>query len=349
MSVSFSRPPVVAFVLACAIVLAVPLGWHLVLAAFGPADDGPPSYLPALERTRARRPFDSGVIPGLQQMEPGVVIIGDSMAGRVDPNRLRELTGDPIAPILQNATGSAYWFLALKNFVVPSGVRPKWTLVFFRDTNLTEPMFRLAGPYRQTLDEVAGEREDELNAIVAAWTTGPWYAVHRWADRAYAAERARAWIEPALAAWPARRIAGPRRGPALLTRMNEAFSLAHLRPIAPADIDAAADGEADFTVNLRRSVLPSFVALAQEHGLRLCFIRVLRRTVDGAAPPESPALHQYIADLRAWLAAERTCYLDDRDDPRLLSIQYDDGDHIARASTSRYTELLVERLSQHAR
>ena len=65
--------------------------------------------------------------------------------------------------------------------------------------------------------------------------------------------------------------------------MNEAFSLAHLRPIAQADIDAAADVEADFAGNLRRSVLPPFVALARERGLRVCFIRVLRRPVSGAA------------------------------------------------------------------
>ena len=202
-----SKFPAASFALTCAIALLVPLGWHLVLAAFGPADAGPPSYLPALERTRERRPFDTGVVPGLQSMNPGIVIIGDSMAGRVHFQRLSQVTGDAVAPILQNATGSAYWYLAFKNFVVASGIQPKWTVVFFRDTNLTDPMFRLAGAYRHNLDEVAGDREDELNAIIAARATGPWYAVHGLTDRLYGAERARVWIEPQLTTWPAARSA----------------------------------------------------------------------------------------------------------------------------------------------
>jgi hypothetical protein len=282
-------------------------------------------------------------------MNPGIVIIGDSMAGRVHFQRLGQLTGDQVAPILQNATGSAYWYLAFKNFVVPSGVRPKWTLVFFRDTNLTDPMFRLAGSYRHMLDEVAGDREEELNAIIAARATGPWYAVHRFTDAVYGAERARVWVEPHLAVWPATRVVGQRRGPALLTSINDAFSLQHLRPIPQADLEAAADRDADFAGNIRRSVLPGFVALARDHGLRVCFIRVLRRPVDGAPPPESAALRRYVADLRGWLAAEQMFFLDDRDDSRLHAIEYDDGDHIARDETPRYAELLVERLTRLAR
>ena len=338
-----------ALVLTVLIVLLVPLGWHAVLALFGPAAAGSPSYLPALEQTRVRKPFDAGVAPGLTRLDPGYVIIGDSMAGRVHFDRLRALTGDQVAPILQNATGSAYWYLAFKNFVVPSGVKPKWTLVFFRDTNLTDPMFRLTGAYRTTLDEVALDREDELNRIVAARATGAWYAVHGVADRVYGAERARTWLEPLVAEWPAQLVAGAGRAPALLTRLNDAFSLDHLRPMAQADLEAAADRDADFRANAKDSVLPAFVALARERGLRVCFIRVLRRPVDGAPPPESAALRQYVADLRAYLAAEGAAFLDDRDDPRLTAIAYEDGDHIKRDETLRYTELLVERLAQLSR
>jgi len=338
-----------AFLLAAVIVLLTPTAWQVILAGFGPDAGGSPSYLPALEKTRVRRPFDTGVVPGLQQMAPGFVIIGDSMAGRVHFDRLRDLTGEEVAPILQNATGSAYWYLAFKNFVVASGVKPKWTLVFFRDTNLTDPMFRLSGAYRSTLDEVALDREDELNRIVAARATGPWHTIYGLIDRVYGAERARAWLEPHVASWPARVVADATRAPALLTRINDAFSLDHLRPMAQADLEAAADRDADFATNAKTSVLPGFVTLARERGVRVCFIRVLRRPVDGAPPVESAALRRYVADLRAYLGDEGACFLDDRDDPRLLSIPYEDGDHIKREGTVRYTELLVERLAQLVR
>ena len=53
------------------------------------------------------------------------------MAGRLDVARLTSLTQQNVAPILQNATGSAYWYLVFKNYVVASGIQPKWVIVFF--------------------------------------------------------------------------------------------------------------------------------------------------------------------------------------------------------------------------
>ena len=39
--------------------------------------------------------------------------------------------------------------------------------IFFRDTNLTDVMFRLDEQFRWALDLAALDREDELNAVVA--------------------------------------------------------------------------------------------------------------------------------------------------------------------------------------
>ena len=101
-------------------------------------------------------------------MQPGYVIIGDSMAGtRVDERRLVELAGVQVAPLLQPGSGSAFWYLALKNWVVASGIRPRMVLIFFRDANLTDVMFRLDEQFRWALDLAALDREDELNAVVA--------------------------------------------------------------------------------------------------------------------------------------------------------------------------------------
>ena len=164
-----------AFVLAAVIVLVAPLAWQVILTAFGPDAGGSPSYLPALERTRVRRPFDTGVVPGLQRLDPGVRRSSATRwPGACDFDRLRDLTGERVAPILQNATGSAYWYLVFKNYVVASGIQPE---VDRRVLSRHEPD-RSDVPARrvrtaQTLDEVALDREDELNAVVAARTRGP--------------------------------------------------------------------------------------------------------------------------------------------------------------------------------
>jgi hypothetical protein len=66
------------------------------------------------------------------------------MAGtRIDERRLGELAGRPVAPLLQAGSGPVFWYLALKNWVIASGIKPRAVFIFFRDTNLTNVMFRL--------------------------------------------------------------------------------------------------------------------------------------------------------------------------------------------------------------
>jgi hypothetical protein len=163
--------------------------------------------------------------------------------------------------------------------------------------------------------------------------------VHEAVDALYGVNRAREWIAPHLTAWPARVVVdGAHAQTRLLDRVNAAFTLDKLRPIAQADLEAADAREADFASHVDASVLPLMLEVAHEHGLRLCFVRVLRRPVNGQPPPESPALQRYVADLRAYLAREGADYIDDRDDPELAKLSYGDGDHITRDARLPYTQ-----------
>ena len=121
--------------------------------------------------------FDTDRVPDLRRLNPGYVVIGDSMAGsRIDERRLGELSGRPVAPLLQPGSGSAFWYLALKNRVIASGIKPRAVFIFFRDTNLTDVMFRLDQTFRWSLDMVADEREADLNRVVASRMDRPYYA-----------------------------------------------------------------------------------------------------------------------------------------------------------------------------
>jgi hypothetical protein len=336
-----------AFILVCASALAVPLGWRGAAARWAPIDDAPASYLPALEARRVRTAFKSDPIDDLRRLQPGYVLIGDSMAGRVDPERLTAISNQFVAPLLQNATGSAYWYLVLKNYVVASGIKPQWVVIFFRDTNLTEPAWRLTGAYRPHLDDVAGEREPELDAMLMRRIHSPLFRIRQTVDRAYGAERARSWVEPALTDWPARVVAGRRRRQEFLDSVNAAFALERLRPVATADLEAAAEREMDFDANVSSSALPLMVDVAQQHGLRLVFVRVLRRTAaPGRFAPQPERMTAYVRGLRAYLGSRGVPFLDERDDPANATIRFNDGDHIAREDRVRYTDWLYAKLQQ---
>jgi hypothetical protein len=349
-----------AFLGVCLAMLVTPLIWRAVWMGWGPPDSAPPSYLPALELARERAPFRRDPIDELRWMNPDYVIIGDSMAGRIDAIRLTNLSSHPVAPILANATGSAYWYLVFKNYVVASGVRPKWVVVFFRDTNLTDPLFRLDGDERGKIDQVALAREDALNTVLAARSQGAWFRKHalmtdRWSrahvlvDRIYAVERARIWVEPAITSWLARIAVGRQRRKAFLADVNTLFELDRLRPLAAADIEAPEERDIDFRANVDASTLPLFLQLAKENDLNLCFVRVLRRPHDGRPPDEPEGLRRYVRDLRGYIEAHGAVFLDDRDDPEMARIPYGDGDHIARGEGPHYTDLFFARLSRLSR
>lgn len=331
-------------------IAAVPLLWRPVFEAGAPETArATPSYIPALEPARAREPFDPSPREELRAIQPGIVVIGDSMAGRIHKRRLEELAGTPVAPILRNATGSAHWFLIFKNYVVASGHRPRAAIVFFRETNLTDPMFRLGDPYRVNADYLAHDFEPELNAAVASRTQGAWFRVHSAVDRAYGVEQTRRWLEPHVASLPARTVAGSAGAAGLLSGLNTSFALDRLRPAAAADMAAVSGEPLDFERDVQRSVLPAFVSLAREHDITLIFVRVLRRPENGRAPAESPALQRYIRDLGAYLQANGAVFRDDRYYPGMAALPYDDGDHISRVAMVPYTELFFEQMAAHLR
>jgi hypothetical protein len=308
----------------------------------------PPTYLPALEGPRERSRFEERRIEELRYLQPGYVVIGDSMAGtRLDERRLGELSHTPIAPLLQPGSGPAFWYLALKNWVVPSGIKPRLVFIFFRDTNLTDVLFRLEPQFRWSLDLVAREREEELNAIVAR-RIEPLHRVRVFLDRDLGVERAREWAEPALTEWPAEIIEPSRRRRTEFQRlMNVRLGLDHLRPMQAADIQAGDGPSIDFDRDVDRSVLPLMLRDAKAAGLTLGFVRVQRRPTAQRPPAQSPALQRYVHELDAYVTARGAVFLDDTGDPALTLDMYEDGDHLARHARRRYTEHLYNRLRAH--
>jgi hypothetical protein len=303
------------------------------------------SYLPSIENRPSRRAFNPGAIESLQYGDPEWVFIGDSMLGtRIDPQLLGELAGRGdrnVMFLFQAASGPAWWYLSFKNHLVASGVKPRATFFFFRDTNLTDTTFRLRNHLGEALDEVAHETEPELDAIVAARERGLWWRLDAAFDRLYEVNATYAWLHPTIRRWYALW-----KYPDPLARLNfenvieEDFNSNFRRDLA-ADIGAVED-DADFKRDLPTSVLPLIVGLSKAHGLPVCFVRVQRRPVGNQPPPQSPALRRYVEDFKAWAASEGACFHDDTGDPEITLDLYGDGDHVG--DRLRYTRIFRKRL-----
>jgi len=319
--------------------LALPLLWHPVMARLS-TREVQPSYLPALEASRERIAFRPGPIEDLKRLHPAYVFIGDSMLGtRIDPGYLAGLVGQDVALLARAGTGPAYWYLSFKNYLIASGERPKVTFFFFRDLNMTDPLFRLTGPFRWSLDEVAHEEEPALNDVIAARMRGPWFRLHNAANALYNVDRANAWAERQLYDAPTRlwTTDEPARRKWLDNLNFGIMGLDRLRPMAAADLQAAEDKEADFARNMPRSVLPLIIELAKQHGMKVCFVRVQRRPVGNRPPPQSERMQAYMREFKAYVEDEGMYFHDDTGDQMQTLAMYEDGDHIARQHRQRYT------------
>ncbi|MGH9409796.1 MAG: hypothetical protein ACRD1V_10120, partial [Vicinamibacterales bacterium] len=294
------RAAVIELLLAGVCIVALPLAIRAVNAwTRTPAVSA--TYLPAIEGPRLRRPFEAVHLSDLARLSPSYVVIGDSMAGsRIDPALLTRLTGRRIAPLEYAGSGPAWWYLVLKNWVIPSGIHPRAVIVFFRDTNLTDVLFKIDATW--ALDSAAHDREPELNAVVARREGHTFYAIDGAVDRVYGVSQARQSVDPGMTEWPAWLMLPYRRERTrFLDGLNTRFDLQHLRPMDAADMRATEDRDAHFDAFVDASILPLMLDDAQKAGLMLWFVRVQRRPVDGRPPEQSPALRAYIGQLRQYV------------------------------------------------
>jgi hypothetical protein len=323
-------------------VFVVPLGLRAVNIAVR-QPDAARSYVPSVESPRVRGPFDSEAVASLRESANDCILIGDSMAGtRIDPGHLsRIIGGHGAAALFHPGSGSAYWYLTFKNFVVNAGLKPKVVVFFFRDENLTDTLFRV---YPSALDRVAKQQEPVLDELLAARARGTFYRLHGVVRRVYQYDQTRAWLEPVLLRAPVAWSAGRRARKKLLdTINNEVFTLEALRPMVAADMAVASDEALDFDRNLPTSVLPEILRLSALSRIRVAFVRVQRRPTPDGPPPQSPALQRYIARLRAYLGANGATFHDDWGDPDQPLSAYEDGDHVSRAFRRTYTEMFVRK------
>lgn len=323
-------------VLIAVLALLLPLGLRPLAARVSAG--APLSYLPALETFRERVPYDPTFREDIRRIRPEFVFIGDSMLGsRIDPAHMRRTINRQTWWVMQPGTGSAWWYLALKNHVIGAGVTPKAAIIVFRDYNLTDVMFRLDASFRWSLDAVAGPAESELNAVLARRRKGGWAAVHETIERVYQPAPLVARADERQSQWPAEHLVGPRRAAAFTKNVNDLFAFEKLRPMAGADM-AADQAHADFADNLPSSILPELIGLARSHGIRLAFVRVQRRPDATGPPRQSAALQRYIRDLRAYLEAEGALLIDDTGNPAFTLDWYKDGDHMLGSKRREYTE-----------
>ncbi|GAB4541306.1 MAG: hypothetical protein Fur002_09470 [Anaerolineales bacterium] len=284
----------------------------------------------------------------IEKEKPQFVMVGDSVLhDGVDEKLLTQRLGVPALNFGEPGTGSAVWYLIIKNNIEDAPTPPKYIVIFFRDTVLTTPSFRTTGRYFSIVDDYAGKREPlvtefaYLNAMTPlekfAASYLPLYT-HRW--------ELRAALDNAL-----------RYPPATLMGCNRRCADRAIYTLGPKELDAVALQQAVFDVealnapenlnfqrNLKKSFLPAIVEIAKERNIHLIFART-KSTRFSHPNSEPPALQAYLADLQAYLAAENATYMDFAHEDRLLDSYFIDLLHFNSEGRAVFTEILAEKFA----
>ena len=279
-----------------------------------------------------------------------LVLVGDSALEKgVDPRLLSASINMPAYAISIPGSTSPFWYVAIKNLILETEVKPKYVVIFFRDTILTVPNYHVNGGYVKEIDEYATSQEDTLLELAYLNFLNPLEkAALTWLPVYGSREQLTGTVD-----FYARNMLPGLFG----TCQRECLERAHaiVYQVDNMQKDLRADvlvneqdilytrHAMDFKASVGSSFLPEIIQLTRENGLQL--ILVHERTLlfsSQAAEPEG--LAGYKRALAEYLKANDVILLDFSYDPRIPPDFFDDAIHMTEAGQAAFTQMLAEAL-----
>jgi hypothetical protein len=285
----------------------------------------------------------------LNKTKPDIVLLGDStLLDGVDPDLLSQLMGKKAASFDVPGSASAFWYILLKNSIVPAKHHPEAVVVIFRSTMLTAPGYRVHGGYFERLYEFAGPQESVLLERAYLNQMSP---LAFWAEKYFplysAREKIRRKIDAAIRyttpSWLRCDVECTDKS------MYAVFTSADLEPgqlrnaVATAESYLSTPAQLDFSSQVEKSFLPEMIRLTKEQGIQLIVVR-LKNKMTGIDNSETAAGQKYISDLSTYLDQQGVIFLDYGVEPRLTREYFRDDLHLNPKGEVVFTHILAEGL-----
>jgi len=285
----------------------------------------------------------------IDKRTPEIIFMGDStLEVSCDCNQLSEVLGKQTYRIASPGSSTALWYLILKNNIILASHKPAYLVLFFRDTILTTPGFRVdGGEYFDIIDEYAAADEPvllERSYLSKMSLPEKWMARHLpiFADR----DQVRASIDYRI-----------NHTLPVLSGCGEVCVSNALNTIYSVELDENAAFLAQnqietylwgadkllFNRQLPRSFLPEIERITRENDIQLILVEM--KNLRKAPTIITAWLHKlYMSDLYAYAEDHGIPIISFADDPRLPEEYFADGIHLKREKMSYFTNLLAEAL-----
>jgi hypothetical protein len=285
----------------------------------------------------------------LNQSQPDIFMLGDSMPGDAINVQLADERLTPTFELVSlPGTASTIWYLIIKNNIVVAEHKPKYLVLFFRDSLMTVPSYRVTGRYFELVDEFAAPDDTLLieRAYINAMTP-----LERFAEARLPLFGSRWNIRQSIdyyIRYPLGRLLLACDAPCMDRAMETVFTQNNLDLTFLSDAINAADDHLytrqalDFDAQIERSFLPEIVRLCRENDIQLILVRMptLRFKEPGT---KQPGLDDYLQKLSGYLQKNNVSYLD-FDQGTLPPEYFTDVLHLNEQGRIVFTETLTDAL-----
>jgi hypothetical protein len=285
----------------------------------------------------------------LNTKRPDFFLLGDSMVGAaIDEITLSAQLGKKLELVSLPGTASTIWYLMIKNNIVLAEHKPKYLVIFFRDSMMTVPAYRVTGRYLELVDEFA-TRSDTL--LIERAYINQMSFLEKFMEARLPLFGSRWTIRKGVdyyIRYPLARTLLDCDNACTDQAMEVVFEQSNLDQIFLSEALNVADDylykrkTLNFEEQIDTSFLPEIIRLSKENNIQLVLVRmpILRFNDPGMQPPE---LDEYIQNLSAYLTANQIPFLDF--DQKNMPVEYfTDTLHLNEQGKMFFTQELAKAL-----
>lgn len=268
--------------------------------------------------------------------EPNVILLGNSMLGNaVDQRVFENAVEQKTMVVWSGGSSSAWWYLVVKNVIIPSPAKPKYVAVFFRDNYLTLPQYRIGGNYKSIIDIYATENEKVLDRVLYFNEANP---ISLWVQSYIPFIRSIDLLKNKLRGFLKKLVSfsiglgdSDELERAIAFSFNEDKYNDKLFHLAQVKEETDLDNKNNYSFHPERTFLPHIIKLCKENDVELIFVRVKRKrdVFDNKQPVE---LMSYQEKLRIYLEEKEVSFIDYSKNSSIRSEHFDKGDHLSLES-----------------
>ncbi len=305
----------------------------------------PKSTLPTFDLT-----VRTEIVSDLENQRPKVVFIGNSiLEDGVDAPKFMDLSGKSTYAIINSGSGTALWYLILKNNIAVSSFKPTTIVMFFTDTILTDPEDWVTGEYFPIIDEYASP-DDELliNLSYRSQQTFLENILINWLPlygyRENLSNSLKDFVEYSLSSalldCPAA---------CMVNITEDVFRYKNLLPGSfnntafTSSVSSYSWKRINFIARVSKSYLPELIQMCKENNIQLIIVRMGTRQFLSQAD-EPLWVRGYFNALQIYFETQGVGYLDLAHDSRIKPEHYFDFIHLSQTGREIFTRILVESL-----